>query len=182
MALVIVPAAGAAQSRSFELGGQLTIVTPAGSDEADVGVGVRAAVRAAPLIGVEAELDVYPNDFPGKGRRVPFSAGRVEALFGVTIGPRLGHIRPFARVRPGVLRYQAASEPVICIAIFPPPLSCQLAAGRTLFAFDVGGGVEIDTSRRSFVRMDAGDRLVRYPAPTSTAHEMRVAVGGGYRF
>jgi hypothetical protein len=182
LALVVAPAQAAAQSWAFEAGGQLTIASPTTSDETDLGFGVRVAVRVLPLIGVEAELDAYPDDLSGNGGRVPFSAGRIEALFGATVGPRLGRIRPFARVRPGVLRYQEAAGPVVCVAIFPPPLSCQLAAGQTLFAVDVGGGVEVDLSRRGFMRIDVGDRLVRYPAPASTAHEMRVAIGGGVRF
>jgi len=77
--------------------------------------------------------------------------------------------------------------------IYPPPLSCELAAGRTLPVFDVGGGVEVSATRRTFVRVDAGDRLVKYPGPVIDnnrtrqdepffGHDFRFAVGAGLRF
>jgi hypothetical protein len=159
-------------------------------DASDAGIGGRLGWRAAPLVGVEAEMAHYPSHFAAAPA---FSRSRVEGLFGATIGPRLGRIRPFARVRPGFLRLQPAPEPIVCIAIFPPPLACELAAGRTLVAFDVGGGVDVSVGERTFVRVDAGDRLVRYPGPVFDAdhnvhdepffgHDVRIAVAGGLRF
>ena len=146
--LVLLAACSAwAQERKLEIGAQVAIAAPGEFDGGDVGVGARLAWKPSALIGVEGEVDVYPAGFPDNG--APFSGSRFEALFGVTLGPRLGIIRPFGRVRPGVLRYAAAPGPIACILIFPPPLSCQLAAGQTLFVMDVGGGVEIDVSRRT---------------------------------
>ena len=39
--------------------------------------------------------------------------------------------------------FEEAPGPLACITIFPPPLSCELASGRTLMAFDLGGGVDV---------------------------------------
>jgi hypothetical protein len=101
-------------------------------------------------------------------------------------------VRPFARLRPGFVTFREAPQPFACILIFPPPLACVLGAGDTLFALDIGGGVEVFTTRRTFLRVDAGDRLLRYPGPVfrdGTAeedgffsHDFRFAVGGGLRF
>jgi hypothetical protein len=116
---------------------------------------------------------------------VAFSAGRVEGLFGATVGPRLGRVRPFAKLRPGFLTFREAPQPIACVLIFPPPLRCVLAGGQTLFALDVGGGVEWLSSDRTFVRADAGDRVVRYPRPTggpATGHDFRFSFSGGLRF
>jgi hypothetical protein len=178
--VVLLPGSLLAQDRPFEIGGQITFTEAGPFDEGDVGVGVRVGWRPRGLLGVEAELNVYPSDVPGEG--VAVSSSRVEGLFGVTVGPQLGIVRPFARLRPGFLRYQEAPEPVACILIFPPPLSCQLAAGQTLFAFDIGGGVEVAIGRAMLFRVDIGDRMVRYPDPYETDHDVRVGVGWAVKF
>jgi hypothetical protein len=159
-------------------------------DSTDLGVGGRAAWHPVPLVGVEGEVAFYPGDL---GERVAFSGSRVEGLFGATVGPRLGRVRPFAKLRPGFLRFGEAPQPIACVLIFPPPLRCTLAGGRTLFALDAGGGVEWIASERTFVRVDAGDRIVRYPVPTIDSsgavqsesfhgHDFRFTLGAGVRF
>jgi len=175
---------------TFDAGAQVTAARSSEFDRPDVGFGGRFGWRAAGPISVEAEINSYPSDFPDG---VPFSAARVEGFFGATIGPRLDRVRPFAKLRPGFMTFRAAPEPIACILIFPPPLSCTLASGRTLFAFDLGGGVEVAATRRTFLRFDAGDRVVKYPGPVfdsdRTAHEngfashdFRFALGAGVRF
>jgi hypothetical protein len=102
----------------------------------------------------------------------------------------LGPVRPFIKARWGALRVAEASAPIACILIFPPPLSCQLAAGDTLAAMDYGGGVELGR-RRAFLRVDVSDRAVRYPGPSFAGtvrnepfwgHDLRVGLGVGLRF
>jgi hypothetical protein len=186
------PALAPAQSGPalFELGVQLPVVTSGEFNRADTGIGGRFAWRPMTLMGIEAEVNLYPRDFPDGAA---FSRGRVEGLFGVTLGPTFGRARPFARLSPGFLQFRDAPQPFACILIFPPPLSCALASGQTVFALDMGGGVDVATTRRTFVRADAGDRLVRYPGPAfdrgGTAHDgsffghdFRFAIGGGVRF
>ena len=159
-------------------------------DTTDLGVGGRVSWHPVALVGVEGEVVLYPGDLGG---RVAFSGSRVEGLFGATVGPRLGRIRPFAKLRPGFLRFGEAPEPIACILIFPPPLTCALAGGHTAFALDAGGGVEWLSAGRAFVRVDAGDRMVRYPVPiidtrgrvrreSFTGHDFRFTLGGGLRF
>jgi hypothetical protein len=82
-------------------------------------------------------VNVYPQSFP---HCVPFSRRRVAGLFGATMGPAFARVRPFGKLRAGFLSVQEAPAPFACILIFPPPLSCTLASGRTLPAFDLGGG------------------------------------------
>jgi hypothetical protein len=68
-----------------------------------------------------------------------------------------------------------------------------LASGRTLPAFDVGGGVELFLRGRTFVRVEAGDRLLKYPGPVFDngrrrrdagfySHDFRFSAGAGLRF
>lgn len=192
VALLSLTASAFAQSPPprFEVGGQVTAVDSREFDRTDVGIGGRFGWRPLAPVGVEAELDVYPRAFPGP---VPFSRRRMEALVGVTVGPDLGRVRPFARVRAGVADFAEAPAPMACIAIYPPPLSCTMAQGQQLRLIDVGGGVEVPVAGKTFVRIDVGERFVRYPGPVFDAkrtirqngfygHDLRVAMGGGLRF
>ena len=176
---------------SFQAGAQLAVARSGQFESTELGIGGRVSWHPIALLGIESEIDLYPADFPGDS--VPFSAARLEGLFGVTAGPRLGSVRPFAKIRAGFLRYSPATEPFACIAIFPPPLNCLMAAGGTRPIFDVGGGLEVFTGDRTFIRVDAGDRMVRYPGPSFAAgftlheggflgHDFRLSVGGGFRF
>src|SRR5215510_13276031 len=130
------PACAVAQE-SIEVGGQFAWVNSSEFDQSDPGFGARIGWLLPRLVGVEAEVNLYPRDLPAAAS---FSRGRIEGLFGVTVGPRLQRIRPFARLRPGFVTFREAPQPIACILIFPPPLACALAAGRTVFALDVGGG------------------------------------------
>ncbi len=122
------------------------------------------------------------------------TSSRLEGLFGVKVGPRFGRFSVFGKVRPGFVQFGEATEPVICILIFPPPLGCVLAGGETVFALDLGGGVEFFPSERTLLRFDVSDLMLQYPGPTFNrdmeaftedgfwGHNLRFAVSGGYRF
>jgi hypothetical protein len=186
--LVFVSSSGRAFAQErFDAGAHVASARSSEFDHADTGVGGRFAWHPVDLIGAEAEMTFYPGDFPSPGA---FSRSRIEGLFGVTIGPRLARVRPFAKLRPGFLTFRG--QPVVCILIFPPPLSCVLAGGRTVFALDAGGGVELFPAGRLLVRLDAGDRLLKYPGPSFRSgrvaegsffsHDFRFSVGAGVRF
>lgn len=183
---VLMPTWAAAQDR-FDVGAHVAVARSSEFDDTDTGVGGRLSWHPVSLIGAEAEMTVYPASFPnGNG----FSRRRIEGLFGVTVGPRLPGLRPYARVRPGFLTFRRQS--VVCILIFPPPLSCELATGRTLFALDLGGGVELFPASRAVIRVDVGDRILKYPGPSFRngratqdsfySHDFRLAAGAGVRF
>jgi hypothetical protein len=175
-----------AQGR-FEVGAHVVSIRSSEFEHADTGVGGRVSWHPLDLIGAEAEMTVYPSGFPDGS---PFSRSRVEGLFGVTVGPRIGPARPFVKMRPGFLTFRG--QPVACILIFPPPLSCVLAEGRTVFALDLGGGVELYAGPRAVIRIDAGDRALQYPGPSFRngratrqaffSHDLRVSAGAGVRF
>jgi hypothetical protein len=184
------PLAAQTGDRAFQAGVHVAISDSDQFNTRDAGLGGRLSWHPQPLLGIEGEITYFSDvlsDAP------TLSDGRLEGLFGATIGPRLGAVRPFAKLRPGFLRYLAADGPVACIAIFPPPLSCILAEGETLFALDVGGGIEWYPIAGAFIRADVGDRIVRFPGPafdaqgeahdgSFTGHDLRVAIGAGVRF
>lgn len=186
------PGLGLAQSSRgpIEIGIQVASAISSEFDSADIGVGGRFSWHPAALVGIEAELDGYPGDFP---ETHPFSRSRMEGLFGVTMGPEFERVRPFARLRLGFVSFRKAPQTFLCIMIFPPPLSCALAGGRNVFALDIGGGAEVFATRKASLRLDAGDRILRYPGPVFDrnrmahdnalfSHNFRLAVGAGVRF
>ena len=188
--LSVRPLSAQTDDRAFQAGGQLATIASGEFDSTDVGVGGRLSWHPLSFVGVEGELTFYLGDFADAPA---FSARRVESLFGATVGPRLGAFRPFAKVRPGFVAFFEAPAPFACILIFPPPLNCAMASGPTLFALDVGGGVEWFPSGRTVVRVDVGDRAIRYPSPTIDnegtvqdtnffGHDFRFTIGGGFRF
>jgi hypothetical protein len=186
VATLMLPAMALAQER-FDAAAHVAVARSSEFDANDTGVGGRLSWHPSALIGADAEMTVYPSSFPNANG---FSSGRVEGLFGVTVGPRLARLRPFARVRPGFVAFRGRT--IACILIFPPPLSCELAAGRTVFAVDVGGGAELFPSSRTVLRFDLGDRVLKYPGPSfhkgrATAdafysHDFRLSAGAGVRF
>lgn len=180
------------QDSRFELGFHFAGQSVSEFDTTDAGLGGRVTYNVSPLIGLEAELNLYPGDLTDQN---PFSGSRTEGLFGVKVNvPLLGKVKAFGKARPGFLRFGEAPDVLACIAIYPPPLECSLASGSTALALELGGGVELSTSARSFVRFDVGDNLVRYdvgPAlrpkegivngPFWTSN-FRFTFGGGFRF
>ena len=183
--------ASAARAQSFEAGVNLVASQWSEFDGTDLGISGRFTWKPSELVGVDADLSWYPTDYPEEG--FAFSGNRVEGLFGVTVGPRVSRVRPFGKVAAGFLRTSEAPEPFACIAIFPPPLSCLMAAGHTMTAFEFGGGVEIDVTARSYLRVDASDRMLKYPGPAFTrdfervdepfyGHAFRLSIGAGFRF
>jgi hypothetical protein len=189
MLAAAAPTSAQTGERRFQVGVQLTTVASGEFDDTDTGFGGRVSWHPVGLVGVEAEVGLFPGDFAA---RPAFSRHRIEGLFGVTLGPRIGRLRPFARLRPGFVRFGEAPRPFACIAIFPPPLPCALAGGKTVSVTDLGGGAEW-ISGRAILRLDVGDRLVRYPGPAFTSdrtahqdafvsHDLRVAVGAGLAF
>jgi hypothetical protein len=189
--LLFLLVASHAHAQSFEAGVHVALSQWSDFEGNDVGFGGRLTWKPSPLIGVDADLTWYPSDFPGD--TVAFSSNRFEGLFGITVGPRINSFRPFVKGGAGFLDSSAAPEPFACILIYPPPLNCLMAAGQTMTAFEIGGGVEIDATERAFIRVDVADRVLKYPGPTFRAnrevvdedffgHALRFTVGAGFRF
>ena len=180
------------QAQSFEAGVHIATSQWSEFDGNDIGLGGRFTWKPSKMFGVDADISWYPSDFPPES--IAFSGSRTEGLFGVTAGPRLTRTRPFARAAAGFLRSSEAPEGFPCIAIFPPPLNCLMAAGHTMPAFEFGGGVEIDATDRTFLRVDAGARMLRYPGPSFQnglreirednfwGAALRFTIGAGVRF
>lgn len=172
----------------LELGAHVTALRLSEFKESEAGVGGRVTVNLNNHVALEGEVNFFPGDLGA------INASRAQGLFGVKAGQRWERFGLFGKARPGFMRFNEASPAPICIAVFPPPLGCALAEGRTEFAFDLGGVAEIYPSRRTVVRFDLGDTLIRYRGPffrghgrgarseDLTSHNLQFTAGFGVRF
>lgn len=152
-------------------------------DETDMGAGLRVGYHVAHALALEAELEHHPSELG----RPPFSASRTAGFFRGRAGLRRSKWGLFATAGTGVVRFSAAPGSLVCIAVVPPPLECQLATGRTLLALGFGAALEVHATERVLLRLDLEDRLLRYPEPaflreSAWDQNPRVAVGFGIRF
>lgn len=153
--------ANAGQNRT-DAGVRVVLTDYSQFDERDVGVGADVSFRLTDWLAADVQVTFFPGDL---GDVVPFSGSRTEGLAGIRFGPRFGRTGIFAVVRPGLVRFAEAPDPIACIAIFPPPLVCSLAQGKTVFALNYGGGFDTVVGERMVVRMEIGDLMLKYPGP-----------------
>lgn len=179
-------------------------VTIGRARETEPGFGGRFGYRAGRYVTIEAETNFFPRDrFFEDGRKV-------EGLFGAKLGKRSKKAGFFGKARPGFFNASKGDfqfkQDSVCIAIFPPPVGCFDSRGKTGFALDVGGVVELYPSRRIIVRFDAGDSIIHFgdrhvavlinpptgatfpsrvvviPKPSETTHNLQASIGVGFRF
>ena len=162
----------------------------------EVGVGGRLTFDLKRYLALEAELNVFPRDF--RKFTTNFTGGRMmEGLFGVKAGIRKNRFGVFGKFRPGFESSGRAEVPRFLNGNGPDP---QNPFGferirATQFALDVGGVFEYYPSRRTIVRFDAGDTIVRYPGvefihfpegsvvlKTVYSHKPQFSAGFGFRF
>lgn len=191
MMLTTIARAQSGDDRKLEVSGQLALNDLAELETTDFGFGGRFGFRATSLFTFEGELNFFPSDIPDE---VSVTSSRLEGLIGVKVGPRFDRFSVFGKVRPGFVQFGEAPEPIPCILIYPPPLSCALAAGETVFALDLGGGIELYPTEQSLVRFDVSDLMLQYPGPVLTrdreavtedgfwGHNLRISIGAGFRF
>jgi len=162
----------------------------------ELGFGGRFAYNITNYVALEGEVDFFPRRY--EAVITPVNGGRIiEGLFGVKSGKRFPKIGIFGKARPGFLRYTRAETKIE----FPngngpvPGNRFGIAfGGVNHFAVDLGGVVELYPSRRTVVRFDAGDTVVRYAnipvflgngqlvMETRHLNSLQVSVGFGFRF
>ena len=158
-------------------------------DDTSFGLGLTASRRITSWLAADAQIGFSPSDLG----RPAISASRFEGFLGLRAGPRLGAHQVYAAIRPGFVNSADAPEPIVCIAIFPPPLGCALATGETLFGTQLMGGLELVPSERTVVRVEAGSLLLKYPGPAIArdgetfddalwSHNLRFGLSVGLRF
>ena len=197
----------------FEVGAQLTFIDlnfperistgPAGtfrSGEQGVttaGYGGRFAYNLNRYVALEVEA----NHLPRRNVNEVFQNRREQIFAGVRVGRRWEKVGVFAKARPGAMYFDEYGARGPC-TFNPSTSSLCFDQGRTFFAADLGGVVEYYPTRRTILRVDAGDTLVRFrdsgpinfpPVGTSpggssvftvadTTHNFQMTFGIGFRF
>ncbi len=186
-ALAIFAATSAAQTSDpprFEVGGQFSLLNfevfdnSAENRRMKLGGGGRFGVNINRYFAAEAQVDYFPNEdrvFIGP-IDVPLWGSKTLAVFGAKGGIRKERFGVFGKARPGFIHFSH----VIGVGCFGGP--CP-QPDKTVFAFDVGGVAEYYPSRRTVLRFDMGDTIIRHEHPLlRTSHTLQMSIGAGFRF
>ena len=181
-----------AQNRVVEAGGHVGVLRLNELRTTDAGVGGDVVWHVAPAVAVDGALTWFPGTDGSTGASIS-GQQRALGLAGIRAGVMYGGVDLFAHGRAGFLRF-GRQPATVCILIFPPPLACQLSAGYTAFATDLGGGASVGLIRSGRWRasIDAADLLVRYGLTsfrlngTTTegfiSHNLLMSIGAAWRF
>ena len=193
LALTIFTANAQSPETKLEIGGQATSLTifhpDFTGDITQPGFGGRITYNITRAIAAEAEFNFFPQKngfFLGDGRAI-------QGQFGVKAGKRFQRFGVFAKVRPGFLSIGDAFtfDPDGDFGGLTLPFSIHR---KTHFTTDVGGVLEFYPGKRTIVRFDGGDTIIRYGSefdflsfptlvktPTRFKHNFQFTAGVSFR-
>lgn len=171
------------------------------------GFGGRFGYNLTDNLALEAELNVFPKADSFSGPAAFNNGNFIHGLFGLKAGKRFEQVGIFGKARPGFLYASKGAlqdKPgTVCAAVFPPPTGCSQTTSKNSFALDVGGVVEVYPTKRTVIRFDVGDTIVRMdkrnvtavlisrfgtsdlgviPVAAETTHNFQGSIGIGFRF
>jgi len=154
-ALLLPAALFAQQTSPIEVGGATTVLVNNRIGTAtDAGLVGRFTYNFTPSFSIDSEVGSYLTNTNPAASQYQFGGRAFLALVGPKAGFRTRHVDVFLKIRPGILSYGSTLKDVESLN---PPL-----VRKTDAVLDVGTTVEFRTSTRTFVRIDAGELLVRY--------------------
>lgn len=201
MTMFLLVLSGKAEAQSdetpkFEVGAQFSLlnIERVFGRVTEPGVGGRFTYNATRNISLEAELNFFPRDHSGAGSNQ--DGGRItEGLFGLKAGKRFERFGIFGKFRPGFVSFSRAFIIRDSRSFIANPFDPSFFTRLTHFASDVGGVLEFYPSRRTALRFDLGDTIIRYgrqnftdffgnpsPNPAFTRHNLQFSTGVSFRF
>lgn len=152
------------QKEKIEIGVQSTSLTlfhpDFPGDDTQAGFGGRVTYNFNRSIAAEAEI----NYFPQRQFTLTADGSAIQAQFGVKVGKRFEKFGVFGKVRPGFLSVNRVFSFIPGSqgpnGIPPPNFKFERQA---FFTIDTGGVLELYPSRRTVVRFEAGDTVIRHP-------------------
>lgn len=170
--------------------------------QTEYGFGGRLTYNVNKNVAVEGEANFFPVDRLSRtGREAERIFGTNEFFrvfvepqgrkFQVLAGPKIGYrtrrFGVYAKVRPGL--FYVERFPVIRVLSLSPPALASGDEKRVFPSIDVGGVAEFYPSRRTILRFDIGDTIIRYSAqdprefnPGFTRHTLQLSTSFGFRF
>lgn len=186
----------------LDFGPGMNFLRLADDHQTEYGFGGRITYNLNKNIAVEAEANYFPLDRLSRTGRereriqgtneffrvhVEPQARKFQAVAGPKIGFRKKKYGVFAKVRPGL--FYVGRFPVIQVLSFSPAAIGSGDQKSTFFSVDVGGVFEYYPSKRTVLRFDVGDTIIRYNAkdptqfnPGFTRHTLQISAGFGFRF
>ncbi|MBX3296510.1 MAG: outer membrane beta-barrel protein [Acidobacteria bacterium] len=221
-AILSISAQNDEKIKRFEIGGHFTLLNLENYDPAEVFYkreGITIVFRSSPLIetqaepgfgarftynitnniAIEAEGNYLPrfSDASNPDNRFERGGGKFQFQVGAKIGKRFGSERKkigvFGKIRPGFVRFANFPTIVSIDESFPIPVVTQnVGEPRNFFSTDIGGVIEYYPTRRTMIRFDVGDTIIRYGKPseagireinpTFARHNLQISAGFGFRF
>lgn len=177
--LLMVPAQNAqaqsSETPKVEIGAHYTLLRFRDFDVTDNGVGGRVTFNLSDNIGVEGELNFFPQKRTNSLTVSPLfvDSARTQGLFGVKSGLRSEKAGIFAKFRPGFVRFGESG-------VIP-------GQSFTQFAMDIGGAFELYPSRSVALRFDVGDTIIRFGsnftgADSFYSNNLQISTGVAFRF
>jgi len=179
----------------LEVGTQFTVNRLRDLSETDTGVGLRVGYNVTSGFAAEAEFNYFPGGLTDFARffglpNTVYSQNRVQGLFGVKYIPlRADKFGIGGKLRPGFVRFNGDGGALGCVSgpsAAATPFICQLAAGKTNFAMDLGGVFEYYPARRLVTRFDLGANIIRFGPSLGTdgfnSTNLQFSAGIGVRF
>ncbi|MBX3267696.1 MAG: hypothetical protein KF831_13430 [Acidobacteria bacterium] len=168
------------------------------------GFGGRFTFNVNRNLALESELNFTPStktfDEIIRGGSIPTrrSSGgeKTQFLAGVKYGYRGKRFGVFGKVRPGFIRFNAFPSINFQFVVPSPgggqPKDILIGVSEkpaTFFNVDIGGVFEYYPTKRSVIRFDAGDTIIRFHGqepkdinPSFTRHNLQMNLGFGFRF
>lgn len=150
----------------------------------DNGFGGRLTFNLTDFIGLESEINYFPEERANFSEPLYINSRRLQGLLGVKAGVRDKKKGLFGKVRPGFIRFGEGTPDPRIQTFAPLPIN----TGNTEFALDVGGVLEFYPSLHTALRFDLGDTIIRYGKgdisgrPSFTTHNLQLSIGVGFRF
>jgi hypothetical protein len=144
----------------------------------DAGVGTRAGYEIAKNVAVETEVNLFPEN------KVHAGGKKEQAFFRVRMGQRFGRIGLFAKAGSGFMIFSKGDSKFDfagqngCEAN-PNQSYCVTYTRTTNLVGELGGVLEFNTSKRTFIRFDAGNTML---SGGPYLNSFQTSSGFGFRF